>query len=145
MSRIDSLSELLSQLMVNQDVEGMADNIAFPFTMIEDDVSLVFKDRSEFIAHAKLLFQAIGQVREYVITETQAIPIGGALYLGLYSVQMMFADGVRRDPVRRSIIFGDRNGRTVALASMGIIHLAIEKMREENNPLLAAIGLKTDS
>jgi|GEM_PF-5284151 len=127
------LSRKLSEMIKSKDPSGLLEYMAFPFTLIEDDFTLVLHTPQDLRDLYKIYHPAMGGVEYYNITDAQVVPFGGTLYLATYRVSVSFGNGHKRDPAKRAIVLGERDGTTKAMSTMAFLEFSTQWL-SENDP-----------
>lgn len=126
----DQINTKLAETMTSDDPGGLIEYMAFPFTLVEDDFTLVLHTTQDVRDLHSIYNPAMGGVEYYNISDVNLSPISSALYLATYSVSVSFGNGHKRDRAKRALVLGERNGITKAISSMAFLGFATEWLGE---------------
>lgn len=129
----DILSKKLSEMIKSEDPSGILEYMAFPFTLVEDDFTLVLRTPDDLREIYNIFHPTMGGVEYYNITDANVQPFGGMLYIATYRVSVAFGNGHTRDPAKRAIVLGDRDGKTKAISAIAFLEFSTQWLAE-NDP-----------
>lgn len=138
-SSFDKLGGQITAMICAEDPEPLARFLAFPFTFVEDDITLVLKDEENLRQLHKLIAPAVRNVDAYAISDTEMKPVGSLLYLASFTVQVSLKDGHRLDPSKRVVILGERDGKTKAISGMSLLECTFQWMAENDPGMLQEV------
>lgn len=127
-----TLGERITGMIRSPDPRPLLDFISFPFSFIENDFTLFIKDEKDLFELHDILAPAVRQVSSYDISDSSVIPIGSALYLANFSVEVGFINGHRQDRAKRVVILAERDGETKAISGMSLIQCSTAWLAEQD-------------
>lgn len=104
--------------------------MSFPYTLIENDFTLVFHTQEQVIKFYANIYDVVGDVEFYRVKDPSMSPIGTSLFACTYSVAIAYTNGFKAEAAKRLIILREEAGSYKATASVCFIDNALTQIIE---------------
>lgn len=120
----------ISEALRGNDIGGVLRYVSFPYTLIENDFTLVFHTHEQVTKFYAKIYDVVGDVEFYRVKDPSMSPIGNSLFACTYSVAIAYTNGFKADAAKRLIVLREGGDGYKATASVCFIDNALTQVSE---------------